>query len=126
MIRKKTPTFGKDLRHLSRRPSSARSRVLGRPSHWAAALFIAVAIGIWLGSSPDAAVERPAPTLKKQIELVLDQDPVPLSEIETEAKNGSGIDPMPVMESFQGVAAIKKAAPAFWTVLQSVDAAKNN
>jgi murein DD-endopeptidase MepM/ murein hydrolase activator NlpD len=124
MIRKKTPTFGKDLRHLSRRPSSARSRVLGRPSHWAAALFIAVAIGIWLGSSPDAAVERPAPTLKKQIELVLDQDPVPLSEIETEAKNGSGIDPMPVMESFQGVAAIKKAAPAFGTVLQSVDAAK--
>ena len=132
MIRKKTPTFGKDLRHLSRRPSSARSRVLGHPSHWAAALFTAVAIGIWLGSSPDAAVERPSPTLKKQIELVLDQDPVPLSEIktetetetETETKNGSGIDPMPVMESFAGVAAIEKAAPAFGAVLQSVDAAK--
>ena len=128
MIRKKTPTFGKDLRHFSRRPSSARSRVLGHPSHWAAALFIAVAIGIWLGSSPDAAVERPSPTLKKQIELVLDQDPVPLSEIktetETETKNGSGIDPMPEMESFRGVAAIEKAPPAFGTGLQSVDAAR--
>ena len=134
MIRKKTPTFGKDLRHFSRRSSSARSRVFGHPSHWAAALFIAVAIGIWLGSSPDAAVERPSLTLKKQIELVLDQDPIPLSEIEaeaeaeteteTETKNGSGIDPIPEIESFAGVAAIEKAAPAFGTVLLSVDATK--
>ena len=132
MIRKKTPTFGKDLRHFSRRPSSARSRVFGHPSHWAAALFIAVAIGIWLGSSPDAAVERPSPTLKKQIELVLEQDPIPLSEIEaeaeaeteTETKNGSGIDPIPEIESFAGVAAIEKAGPAFGTVLLSVDATK--
>ena len=134
MIRKKTPTFGKDLRHFSRRPSSARSRVFGHPSHWAAALFIAVAIGIWLGSSPDAAVERPSPTLKKQIELVLEQDPIPLSEIEaeaeaeteteTETKNGSGIDPIPEIESFAGVAAIEKSAPAFGTVLLSVDATK--
>jgi len=132
MIRKKTPTFGKDLRHFSRRPSSARSRVFGHPSHWAAALFIAVAIGIWLGSSPDAAVERPSPTLKKQIELVLDQDPIPLSEIQTEAEaeteteteNESGIDPIPEIESFAGVAAIEKSAPAFGTVLLSVDTAK--
>tara|TARA_Y100001934_G_scaffold261665_1_gene335297 strand:+ start:1823 stop:3436 length:1614 start_codon:yes stop_codon:yes gene_type:complete len=128
MIRKKTPTFGQDLRHFSRRPPSARSRVFRHPSHWAAALFIAVAIGIWLGSSPDAAVERPSPTLKKQIELVLEQDPISLSETETEAeaetKNGRDIDPIPEMESFRGVATIEKAAPAFGVVLQSVDAAK--
>ncbi len=70
MIRKTTPTFGKDLRYLSRRPSSGRSRVFGHPSHWVATLFIAVAVGIWLGSAPDAAVERSSITLKKQIELV--------------------------------------------------------
>ena len=63
MIRKITPTFGKDLRYLSRRPSSGRSRVFGHPSHWVATLFIAVAVGIWLGSAPDAAVERSSITL---------------------------------------------------------------
>ena len=115
MIRKTTPTFGKDLRYLSRRPSSGRSRVFGHPSHWVATLFIAVAVGIWLGSAPDAAVERSSITLKKQIELVLEQDPVPPSETQAKEKVESGIDiaSLPTMESFQGVAAIKEATPGF-------------
>ena len=79
MIHKKTPTFGKDLRYLSRRSTTVKSRVFGRPSHWLATLFIAVAIGIWLGSSPGAAVERSSPTLKKQIELVLEHPPIHVS-----------------------------------------------
>ena len=82
MIHKKTPTFGKDLRYLSRRSTTGKSRVFGHPSHWVATFFIAVAIGVWLGSSPGAAVERSSPTLKKQIELVLEQDPIPASETE--------------------------------------------
>ena len=123
MIRKTTPTFGKDLRYLSRRPSSGRSRVFGHPSHWVAALFIAVAVGIWLGSAPDAAVERSSITLKKQIELVLEQDPVPPSETQAKEKEEveSGIDiaSLPTMESFQGVAAIKEATPGFGVSLAS-------
>ena len=123
MIRKTTPTFGKDLRYLSRRPSSGRSRVFGHPSHWVAALFIAVAVGIWLGSAPDAAVERSSITLKKQIELVLEQDPVPPSETQAKEKEEveSGIDiaSLPTMESFQGVAAIKEATPGLGVSLAS-------
>ena len=109
MIHKKTPTFGKDLRYLSRRSTTGKSRVFGRPSHWLATLFIAVAIGIWLGSSPGAAVERSSPTLKKQIELVLEQDPIPVSETEI----GTGVSQLPSIEGFQGVVAIKKSVPAF-------------
>ena len=127
MIRKTTPTFGKDLRYLSRRPSSGRSRVFGHPSHWVATLFIAVAVGIWLGSAPDAAVERSSMTLKKQIELVLEQDPVPPSETQAKEKEKveSGIDiaSMPTMESFQGVAAIEDTTPGFGASLASFDTA---
>ena len=127
MIRKTTPTFGKDLRYLSRRPSSGRSRVFGHPSHWVATLFIAVAVGIWLGSAPDAAVERSSITLKKQIELVLEQDPVPPSETQAKEKEKveSGIDiaSMPTMESFQGVAAIEETTPGFGASLASFDTA---
>ncbi|MGB1860969.1 MAG: hypothetical protein ACPHM1_08705 [Arenicellales bacterium] len=125
MIRKTTPTFGKDLRYLSRRPSSGRSRVFGHPSHWVATLFIAVAVGIWLGSAPDAAVERSSITLKKQIELVLEQDPVPPSETQAKEKEKveSGIDiaSLPTMESFQGVAAIKEVTPGFGVSLASLN-----
>ena len=119
MIRRKTPTFGKDLRYLSRRPSSGRSRVFGRPSHWIATLFIVVVVGIWLGSAPDAAVERSSITLNKQIDLVLEQDPVPPSETRVKEHVESGIDivSMPTLESFQGVAAIKEAAPGFGVTL---------
>ena len=113
MIRKKTLPFGKDLRYLSRRSTTGKSLVFGRPSHWLATLFIAVAIGIWLGSSPDAAVERSSSTLKKQIELVLEQDPTPVPETETETEIGTGVSQLPSIEGFQGVAAIKKSAPAF-------------
>ena len=109
MIRKKLPSFGKDLRYLSRRSATGKSLVFGRPSHWLATLFIAVAIGVWLGSSPDAAVERSSSILKKQIELVLEQDPTP--PLETEI--GTGVSQLPSIEGFQGVAAIKKSAPAF-------------
>ena len=127
MIRKTTPTFGKDLRYLSRRPSSGRSRLFGHPSHWVATLFIAVAVGIWLGSAPDAAVERSSITLKKQIELVLEQDPVPPSETQAKEKEKveSGIDiaSMPTMESFQGVAAIEETTPGFGASLASFDTA---
>ena len=121
MIRKTTPTFGKDLRYLSRRPSSGRSRVFGHPSHWVATLVIAVAVGIWLGSAPDAAVERSSITLKKQIELVLEQDPVPPSETQAKEMVESGIDiaSLPTMESFQGVAAIKEVTPGFGVSLAS-------
>ena len=109
MIRKKTPSFGKDLRYLSRRSATGKSLVFGRPSHWLATLFIAVAIGVWLGSSPDAAVERSSSILKKQIELVLEQDPTPALETEI----GTGVSQLPSIEGFQGVAAIEKSAPAF-------------
>ena len=121
MIRKTTPTFGKDLRYLSRRPSSGRSRVFGHPSHWVATLVIAVAVGIWLGSAPDAAVERSSITLKKQIELVLEQDPVPPSQTQAKEMVESGIDiaSLPTMESFQGVAAIKEVTPGFGVSLAS-------
>ncbi|HCL93136.1 MAG TPA: peptidase M23 [Gammaproteobacteria bacterium] len=125
MIRTTTPTFGKDLRYLSRRPSSGRSRVFGHPSHWVATFFIAVAVGIWLGSAPDAAVERSSITLKKQIELVLEQDPVPPSVTPAKEQVESDIDiaSMPTMESFQGVAAIKENTPDFGVSLASFDTA---
>ena len=109
MIRKKIPSFGKDLRYLSRRSATGKSLVFGRPSHWLATLFIAVAIGVWLGSSPDAAVERSSSILKKQIELVLEQDPTPALETEI----GTGVSQLPSIEGFQGVAAIEKSASAF-------------
>ncbi len=120
MIRKRTSSFGKDLRYLSRRSATGKSRVLAHPSHWVATLAIAVAIGIWLGSSPDAAVERPSPTLKKQIELVLKQDPIPASETSI----GTGVSPLPAIESFQGVAAIKNPAPTLGLTLTPVSANK--
>ena len=123
MIRRKTPTFGKDLRYRSRRSSTVSLRV--RPSHWVATLFIAILVGIWLGSAPDAAVERSSITLKKQIELVLEQDPVPPSETQAKEKvrveSGIDIASMPTMESFQGVAAIKEAAPGFGVTLASLN-----
>ena len=123
MIRRKTPTFGKDLRYLSRRSSTVSLRV--RPSHWVATLFIAILVGIWLGSAPDAAVERSSITLKKQIELVLEQDPVPPSETQAKEKvrveSGIDIASMPTMESFQGVAAIKEVAPGFGVTLASLN-----
>ena len=123
MIRRKTPTFGKDLRYRSRRSSSVSLRV--RPSHWVATLFIAILVGIWLGSAPDAAVERSSITLKKQIELVLEQDPVPPSETQAKEKvqveSGIDIASMPTMESFQGVAAIKQATPGFGVTLASLN-----
>ena len=109
MIRKKIPSFGKDLRYLSHRSATGKSLVFGRPSHWLATLFIAVAIGVWLGGSPDAAVERSSSILKKQIELVLEQDPTPALETEI----GTGVSQLPSIEGFQGVAAIEKSAPAF-------------
>ena len=109
MIRKKIPSFGKDLRYLSHRSATGKSLVFGRPSHWLATLFIAVAIGVWLGSSPDAAVERSSSILKKQIELVLEQDPTPVPETEI----GTGVSQLPSIEGFQGVAAIEKSASAF-------------
>ena len=125
MIRKTTPTFHKDLRYLSRQPTSGRIRVFGHPSHWVATLFIAVAVGIWLGSAPDAAVERSSITLKKQIELVLEQDPVPPSETQPEEHVERGIDivSMPTMESFQGVAAIKETTPGLGVNRASFDTA---
>ena len=125
MIRKTIPTFGKDLRYLSRQHSSGRIRVFGHPAHWVVTLFIAVAVGIWLGSAPDAAVERSSITLKKQIELVLEQDPVPASETQLKEHVESGIDiaSMPTMESFQGVAAIKETTPGFGVTLASFDTA---
>ncbi len=93
---------------------------MAHPAHWVATLTIAVAIGIWLGSSPDAAVERPSPTLKKQIELVLKQDPIPASETSI----GTGVSPLPAIESFQGVAAIKNPAPTLGLTLTPVSANK--
>ena len=102
MIRKKTSTFGKDLRYLSRRSRTGRSRILGRPSHWVATLTIAIAVGIWLGSSPDAAVERSSPTLKNQIRLVLEQDPVTAPE----TRHTTGVNLLPLTEGIQGVAAV--------------------
>ncbi|MDP6552003.1 MAG: peptidoglycan DD-metalloendopeptidase family protein [Arenicellales bacterium] len=113
MIRKRTPTFGKDLRYLSRRPRTGRSRVLGHPSHWLATLAIAIAIGIWLGSSPDAAVERSSSTLKNQIQLVLGQDPVTAPE----TRITTGVSLLPPIEGFQGVAAIEKPTPAIGAVV---------
>ncbi|HAF75516.1 MAG TPA: hypothetical protein DCG21_09780, partial [Gammaproteobacteria bacterium] len=96
-----------------------------RPSHWVATLFIAILVGIWLGSAPDAAVERSSITLKKQIELVLEQDPVPPSETQAKEKvrveSGIDIASMPTMESFQGVAAIKEVAPGFGVTLASLN-----
>ena len=83
--------------------------------------MIAVAIGIWLGSSPDAAVERPSPTLKKQIELVLEQDPAPVSE----SRIGTGVNPLPSTESFQGVAALKKPVPSLELSATPVSANKD-
>ncbi|HCK76900.1 MAG TPA: peptidase M23 [Gammaproteobacteria bacterium] len=121
MIRKRPSPFGKDLRHRSRRSVAGKSRVLARPSHWMATLVIAVAIGIWLGSSPDAAVERPSPTLKKQIELVLEQDPAPVSE----SRIGTGVNPLPSTESFQGVAALKKPVPSLELSATPVSANKD-
>ena len=122
MIRKRTSPFGKDLRYLSRRSATGKSRLLAHPAHWVATLTIAVAIGIWLGSSPDAAVERPSPTLKKQIELVLEQDPIPASE----TLIGTGVRPLPAIESFQGVAAIKNPAPTLGLTLTPVSANKES
>ena len=121
MIRRKTPSFGKDLRYRSRRSSSVSIRV--RPSHWVATFFIVVLVGIWLGSAPDAAVERSSIPLKKQIELVLEQDPVPLSEANVEAHVESGINiaSMPTVESLQDVAAIKETTPGFGVNLVSFD-----
>ena len=106
MIRKKTSTFGKDLRYLSRRSRTGRSRVLGRPSHWVATLTIAIAVGIWLGSSPDAAVERSSPTLKNQIQLVLEQDPVTAPE----TRITTGVSLLPPVEDIQGMAEVEVAA----------------
>ena len=106
MIRKKTSTFGKDLRYLSRRSRTGRSRVLGRPSHWVATLTIAIAVGIWLGSSPDAAVERSSPTLKNQIQLVLEQDPVTAPE----TRITTGVSLLPPVEDIQGMAEVEVAS----------------
>jgi len=102
MIHKKTSTFGKDLRYLSRQSRTGRSGILGRPSHWVATLTIAIAVGIWLGSSPDAAVERSSPTLKNQIQLVLEQDPVTAPE----TRITTGVNLLPLTEGIQGVAAV--------------------
>ena len=113
MIRKRTPTFGKDLRYLSRRPRTGRSRVLATlPTGWLP-LSIAIAIGIWLGSSPDAAVERSSSTLKNQIQLVLGQDPVTAPE----TRITTGVSLLPPIEGFQGVAAIEKPTPAIGAVV---------
>ena len=106
MVRKKTSTFGKDLRYLSRRSRTGRSRVLGRPSHWVATLTIAIAVGIWLGSSPDAAVERSSPTLKNQIQLVLEQDPVTAPE----TRITTGVSLLPPVEDIQGMAEVEVAS----------------
>ncbi|MGA0344792.1 MAG: hypothetical protein ACO3NU_11330, partial [Arenicellales bacterium] len=76
-MNKDPSVFGKDLRYLSSNDRS-RSRSLGRPHHWLAGLLVAVAIAIWLGSSPDASVGRSSESLRLQIESVLESDPTPI------------------------------------------------
>jgi len=71
-----------------------------------ATLTIAIAVGIWLGSSPDAAVERSSPTLKNQIQLVLEQDPVTAPE----TRITTGVSLLPPVEDIQGMAEVEVAS----------------
>jgi len=71
-----------------------------------ATLTIAIAVGIWLGSSPDAAVERSSPTLKNQIQLVLEQDPVTAPE----ARITTGVSLLRPVEDIQGMAEVEVAS----------------
>ncbi len=105
MISKRTPIFGKDLRYLSR-ATSARARTLGRPSHWVATLVIAVAVAVWLGRSPDAAVERSSEALRVQVASVLAQDPLPLPEPALK----TGVNLLPPIQGMKGIDALPLAA----------------
>ena len=96
---KKDPSvFDTDLRYLSSN-AHVRPRNFGRPHHWLAGLAIAVAVGIWLGSAPDASVERKSPTLRLQIESVVEQDrtPIDFPPLQT------GVSVLPTFEDFRGM-----------------------
>ena len=97
----KDPTvFGKDLRYLSR-PSRGRLATLGRPSHWAAAAFITIAVAIWLGSSPGASIERPSKTLQLQIESVIEKNAGSVDSPDDLLKTGVSV--LPAIEGIRGI-----------------------
>ncbi len=96
---KKDPSvFDTDLRYLSSN-AHVRPRNFGRPHHWLAGLAIAVAVGIWLGSAPDASVERKSPTLRLQIESVVEQDRTPIDYPPLQ----TGVSVLPTFEDFRGM-----------------------
>ncbi|MDC1072945.1 peptidoglycan DD-metalloendopeptidase family protein [Gammaproteobacteria bacterium] len=97
----KDPTvFGKDLRYLSK-PSRGRLATLGRPSHWVTGAFIAIAVAIWLGSSPGASIERPSKTLQLQIESVIEKNAEPAESQDHLLKTGVSV--LPAIEGIRGI-----------------------